>query len=337
MKTALALVVGILLGGAAVGWYSAHRGAPEKPAEHEGQGEREKEPEAGAHLSRGTNGEVVIKLSAEAREHAGLQTAPVAAVSVAREVHAFGRALDTAPLAAALAEIRSTTAAHQASSRDYERLKVLHQQDQNVSARALEAAEAAMTRDRLLAEAAQGRLLGAWGPALVGRADLEAWVGKFARQEAALVQVNVPLGEPPPANPVVARLAPAARPTELLKLEPVGPAATLDPQTQGASHLFLISAGGIPPGAPVTGWLEAAGERAPGVLVPASALVRHEGRTFLYLQMAEDSYQRVGVELDRPAEAGWLVREGVAAGAKVVVAGAQQLLSEELKSKGGEE
>ncbi len=151
------------------------------------------------------------------------------------------------------------------------------------------------------------------------------------------MQVNVPLGEPPPANPVVARLAPAARPTELLKLEPVGPAATLDPQTQGASHLFLISAGGIPPGAPVTGWLEAAGERAPGVLVPASALVRHEGRTFLYLQMAEDSYQRVGVELDRPAEAGWLVREGVAAGAKVVVAGAQQLLSEELKSKGGEE
>ena len=39
----------------------------------------------------------------------------------------------------------------------------------------------------------------------------------------------------------------------------------------------------------------------------------------------------------RPLEGGYLVKEGVTAKDKVVVVGAQELLSEELKSAGGEE
>ena len=68
-----------------------------------------------------------------------------------------------------------------------------------------------------------------------------------------------------------------------------------------------------------------------------AALVRHEGQVFVYLQKADEKFEREEVKLDLPLKDGWLVRGEISAGDKVVVTGAQQLLSEELKSRSGEE
>ena len=83
--------------------------------------------------------------------------------------------------------------------------------------------------------------------------------------------------------------------------------------------------------------MELSNEPAKGVTAPNSSVIRHEGENFVYIQSGDDAFTRVGIELDRPSEGGWLVREGLQSGARVVIAGAQQLLSEELKGKGGEE
>ena len=85
------------------------------------------------------------------------------------------------------------------------------------------------------------------------------------------------------------------------------------------------------------GYLAVGGEPKKGVLVPASALVRHEGQTFVYLQKGDDKFEREEVKLDVPLKGGWLVTSDLSAGEKIVVTGAQQLLSEELKARGGEE
>jgi hypothetical protein len=71
--------------------------------------------------------------------------------------------------------------------------------------------------------------------------------------------------------------------------------------------------------------------------VPNSALVRYEGEVFIYLQKAEDKFQREEVKLDMPQKDGWAITGDVSAGDKVVIVGAQQLLSEELKSRSAEE
>ena len=60
----------------------------------------------------------------------------------------------------------------------------------------------------------------------------------------------------------------------------------------------------------------------------------HNGATWIYLQTSEEKFQRTELALERPVEAGWFVRQGLKPEEKVVTAGAQQLLSEELK--GGE-
>src|SRR5207344_1752118 len=102
-----------------------------------------------------TNGQTVVKLEKDGRQHAGLQTVPLAAAALSPEVKAYGRVLDPAPLAAQVLAIATARVAAEASVREFQRLKLLHEQDQNISTRSLETAETNAKRDQLAAEAAQ--------------------------------------------------------------------------------------------------------------------------------------------------------------------------------------
>jgi hypothetical protein len=72
------------------------------------------------------------------------------------------------------------------------------------------------------------------------------------------------------------------------------------------------------------------------VVVPREALVRHEGEAFLYLQTGDDTFVRKEIELEHPVAKGWFIEKELKPKDNVVVVGAQQLLSEELKGEGGE-
>jgi hypothetical protein len=91
------------------------------------------------------------------------------------------------------------------------------------------------------------------------------------------------------------------------------------------------------PGATVTGYLKIPGSPKQGLSVPNTALIRHEGEVFVYVQTSDDTFQREEVKLDTPLPNGWLISADLKPGQKIVITGAQQLLSEELKSRGGEE
>jgi hypothetical protein len=87
----------------------------------------------------------------------------------------------------------------------------------------------------------------------------------------------------------------------------------------------------------VVGWLRVPGAARRGVVVPRSALVHHEGEVFVYVERAPDRFERRRVVLEGPEGDGWFVSSGVAAGDRVVVTGAQQLLSSELLTGGESE
>jgi len=70
--------------------------------------------------------------------------------------------------------------------------------------------------------------------------------------------------------------------------------------------------------------------------VPREAVIRFNGTTWVYVQTADNTFQRTEAALDRPLEDGWFVREGLKPQDKVVTVGAQQLLSEELKGQSSE-
>ncbi|MCX6905846.1 MAG: hypothetical protein NTW03_20665 [Verrucomicrobia bacterium] len=329
-KVISGIIVGLVLGGAAGWFYQKQHAAPE--AKEEKKTEEKKEP---SFVQHGPHGETFLKLNQETQARMGLKSAPLAAARMKPEVKGYGRILDPAPLAALLVEGAGARAALEASAKEFERLKGLAQ-TQNASARALEAAEAAMKRDQILLDSVQPRLLLGWGKAVAAQPDLAAFARPLAAQEAALARVDLPLSESLKAPPTAGRLAALTAPEHLMEAQFLGSAPSADPQMQGQGFFFLQKSNPLPPGAAVVAWLTVPGEVESGVTVPREALLRHAGEVFVYLQTGDDIFVRQEIELDRPTESGWFVRAGLKAQDKVVTVGAQQLLSEELKGQGGE-
>lgn len=307
--------------------------------------EKEQEPQAQTEESfvqHDSNGQTVVKLDPKEQSLIGLKVMPLVAAEAPAEVKGFGRVLDPVPLAALVTERASAQAALQASAKEYERVKTLFSQDQNASARALETAEAAMNKDRVALESVQLRLLAGWGKEIASRPDLQAFVASLAARHAALIRIDVPLGDRPKAPPVGGRIAPAGAPENVIEAQFLGPAPTTDPQVQTAGYLFLAKSEAPAPGATLVAWLAVPGPARSGVMVPREAVLRHQGETFVYLQK-DDVFQRKTVTLERPVGNGWFVAVGANNHSplqpqdEVVVVGAQQLLSEELKGQGGEE
>jgi len=297
-----------------------------------------KAPEAESHVKHGTNGEVIVTVEAKLQPTIGLETAPLESAQLSPEMKAYGRVVDPAPLAAIVAELASGEAAAQASEAELKRLKTLAAQN-NASERALQAAEAAAVHDLTQIHAARLRLLARWGEAISQRNDLPDFVESLSSLKSALVQLDLPGGEVLPAEPTAGRVFTLGNATNPIPAELVGPAPMVDPQMQGRGFLFLISPNSLRlvPGAALTGLLSLPGEPRSGVLLPRSAVVHFNGVTWVYLQTGEEAFQRTEVMLESPLQNGWFMSKGLKPKDKVVIVGAQELLSEELKGLGGGE
>jgi HlyD family secretion protein len=266
-----------------------------------------------------------------------------------------------ARLATARAEADALTAALVAARAAFERARTLNAEGKIVSDRNLQEAEARVRADdaRLRALTETIRLLdaslqaqtGPTGsrPLLIARGGevVEAPVQpgeavesgqallRLARFDRLMARVYLAAGQSVETTATRARIVVFGQEATPLEGTRVAFAATVDPTTRGQTVLFRVARASRPlrPGAAVTAYIPIPGPVQTGVIIPREALVRSEGRAWVYAQIGERRFRRQGVSLDAPTEDGWFATSGVAAGDRVVVAGAQTLLSEELKSQ----
>jgi len=329
MKTKILLSLVIVVAAAAL-IYGYERMSKERTAAAEG----DQAVTAELKVKGGTNGEAVVNLDLNAQKLIGLQTATLAASTQAPEMKGYGRVLDPAPLVALVSDMASAHAELDSSSKEYQRVKGLFAQGENASARALETAEAAMKRDQIAVKTAEAQLVAAWGKALAGQPDLPAFIQSLVKLENVLVRLDLPSGDSLKETPTGARLLlpGTAQSVEARFLEW---AATADPLVQGEGFLFVVTnaPAGLTPGLALTGFLQVPGEPLHGVIVPDAAVVRSAGRAWVYVQTSETTFERRDIALDHPGADGWFVTSGVAPDDRLVVTGAQALLSEERKSQ----
>ncbi len=331
-KILFGIVIGLAIGGLGV-WLMIPL------LQTDSESEAAAEAEAPSFLLH-TNGLPVLILDAATQTAMGLKIAPLEKASLRPEKKGYGRVLDPAPLAALFLEIQSEQAAYEASRKELERVRKLHELDQNVSARAVEVAQAAALRDQLQLNGAKAKLELNWGAALSHRTNLAEFVQALASFDAFLVRIDLPAGEVGAADPVGARIVPLGRDASPLEGQYLGPAGQVEVTTQGAGYLFIVSTrpAGLAPGAAVTGYLVFPGRLMEGVLMPRAAVVRSEGVSWVYVpaEAGENQFHRKLVQLGAPLENGWFVGEGFSSGDEVVVTGAQQMLSEEMKTRLGQ-
>jgi hypothetical protein len=298
------------------------------------QSETTTKPQSPWQVSRNTNGESVVTLDAATRQGMGLKLAPATPLQLPPERKAFGSVVDPAQLSAAVADFIAARAAAGASQKELVRLKNLSDQA-NASQRALESAQATASSDSAQADSARSRFVAAWGKTMADRDDLSEFVQSLAAGDSVLVRLDLPAGEMLPAEPNGARVTGLGDKTNSVEAAYLNAIPAVNPQTQGRSFLFLVklNSARLVAGEAVTGWLEISGAAVSGVVVPADAVVHTDGRDWIYAQTADDSFTRREIVTDHPVAGGWFMGGMIAPDEKLVVAGAQQLLSTELVSQ----
>lgn len=315
------------------------------------EAQREKPIAAPSRLSV-VEGVTSVALDTAALARGGIVVAPLGPASLARQQQAFATVVDLRDLfdtqktyLTAKAEGERAAAELVVSQREYERLRALNADHKNVSDKAVEAAFAAYRGAQSNAESARTAVQTAyataeqqWGAALVQRATSTGGLAPFTTRQQVLLQVSFPTDMSSAAPRQITVTAPDGG---LVSARLLGAAGRTDPKLQGRTFLYIApgTASGLLPGMNVQVYL-ATGSASGGVLIPTSAVVWTQGTSWVYVEQQEGKFARRPVPLDSPTPNGWFVTTGFTPGERVVVTGAQLILSEEFRSQvqvGGED
>lgn len=288
-----------------------------------------------------------LQVSESVQKASGMRAEPLAGHRLHPALAVQGVVADLRPLAQQVAGLRAALADEQAarghaarSIAEHRRVLALYEDDRNASERALHAAEA----DRRAAEArlaaAEAALSAAretlrleWGDTLARWAGADApELARLLNGTEALLLVTLRLADAVPQRMQALEFSPAGSAGKPRRAEPVSAATRADPGLPGATWFYRAPAAGLRAGARIAGRLPTGEDAAEGVLVPAAAVVWHAGKAWVYVQEAADRFERRAIEAATAVGADWF-ETGLEAGERVVVSGAQLLLSEEFRGR----
>ncbi|MBW4039444.1 MAG: hypothetical protein HIU91_11335 [Acidobacteria bacterium] len=342
MKTVVRIVLFALLAlgiaGGLVWGFMAGRG------EQAAEAQRESPVKAPPRVSTEA-GETVLTFDASAQRANGIVTKALLPTTQRAQGQATGVVVQLQPLLNLKAsyntpatELIRAQANARASSAEFKRLQLLNQDDKTASDKAVEAARAAAESDAALVQSAQqtiallkGTTVLHWGPVVAG------WIESNSPQLDALLMQRMFLLQvtSTTAGPFVApreatvKFADGAHATARF----VSVLPQLDPRLQQPSLLYLIAPhSGLVPGINVSVFLPA-GQEQKGVVVPSSAVVWSQGTPWCYVEKSPNKFVRTPVATTEPNAQGWFVTTGISPGTRVVIVGAQTLLSEEFRSQ----
>ena len=270
-----------------------------------------------------------VTMDAETQERVGLKIESPTATQWQPELRAAGRVADPLVFTAAAADYETARAATLASQSELERTQKLAAQD-NASPRVLETAQATAARDALALKSARAKFTAEWGVRLAAQTNLTAFAEKLQTDDTALVKIFLPVGVFPNPLPTSATIFIFNRETNSVAAD-FADDLGIDPMTQVQTLLFAVSKK-LPPSISVTAALKISGEPVSGVTVPADAVVRHEGKGWVYVQTATNQFERVEVPLDKLTGDGWFVAEDLSATNRIVTSGGQTVLSTEVSA-----
>lgn len=279
----------------------------------------------------------VVATDAETLKHADIRLAPLIAGRIGNSRSGYARALDLSGLAAINADYRAALAAEAASAKELARQKALFAADTSTSARAVEQARAQQMTDSEKVKLACRRvsLEGGAGLERLGCSALDGLLREAAAGRAALVRLDF-AGGPPSAGSAVT-LSGGGGETSVRVL---GPSASVDPQLQTAGALAIVGgpvAARFAVGQVLDARMSAGGGGQSGVIVPRAAIVRADGGMWVYRAAKDDQFERIQLKDARAAPDGWLVRDGLRPGDRVVISGAGTLFGLERGAPAEEE
>jgi hypothetical protein len=282
-----------------------------------------------------------VKLGAEGAATNGIVVAPVQPASALNETVTIGNAIvvDITDLVSGAAQYEASRAQEQqasvhalASHAALDRARLLNADNKNISDRVVQESAAAAASDDSAVHAATASLTAAraalrqkWGSVVAdGVLGGAQWGRRLVARQAALIETSFNEGTVPP--PMITITAASGRPAVARY---VGASPRVDARLQRATHFYVSNdATDLPIGLATVIRQSLTGEN--GVVVPSSAVVWYSGAALVFVESSAGTYVERPVGTTEPVAQGFLVTT-IQPGERVVVSGAQQLLSERHK------
>lgn len=289
-----------------------------------------------------------IILSLETQRISGVQVQEMVAANYRRELRAVAEVVDIRQLLTLRSQVnvlraeQAVAAIALTRSREaYERLKLLHADNANISARQLEEARAELQSAEARYDASRQQLQDlqfeagqTWGTTLVDAifADQSALLTELKQQQSVVLLLTLTRETGLADQGRLIYVSQTDDRRDARRAQWLSAAPRTDPRLQGETHYFKAPAKGLRIGQRINAWVPLTDELETGVWVPNSAVIwqgnlrwiyRREGADFFYRQALSDAV-RVGDDWFVPASE-------IAAGTPVVTRGGQMLLSEEYR------
>jgi hypothetical protein len=271
-----------------------------------------------------------VKLPVATQRKLGFRVQPLLAATRVATVAGYVKVLDPGPLALLDSDIQAAAAAAAASAAEAARTRTLNADDQAVSTKVMQAAQAQARGDAARLALLRRRVGLEWGAGLARMSDAQraALVADLAAGRAALVRIDTASGQ--------GQAGLRAIDIDFGTLGQfhgagVGPARAADPRLMSPGLIARIggaNASVLSSGLSTPVRLTASGP-VKGVVAPRAALLRSGGATWVYIRTSEESFQRKPVEGGQADPAGLFVATGLRPGEQVVTTGSAALFAAE--------
>lgn len=292
------------------------------------------------------NGLSMVHLEARDQSMAGIELVSLNATYHQSDYQVFGEVLDVAGLVDIRAQLialvnsdrtKAVEEGHLAES--YKHANLLYEDRQSISRRelldieyqlnAVRTHRVNLKRDlsslRQTAIAKWGSKISEW----LLNEDSENFK-KLANQRLSLVRLFMREVSLYQLDISTVEVAPVALPNKKITARYIGDAPNVELGTGGIDKFFITNSK-IPAGTRVVASLSANLEDTAGVFIPDEAVIWHSGKPWVFKKFSDGIFARVEIEAIVDLGTGWFEVEVLVPGDKIVVSGAQLLLSEELK------
>jgi hypothetical protein len=272
-----------------------------------------------------------VALKPEEVEKMGIVTAEAKTIMHSPEAIGFGVVLAHESLATAVAELDTAAATERQSRAALARTQRLAGTAGAMPADTEEGLQRQAAIDHVALELAQRKLSSAFGQNSPWKNQINSpRLRALASGDAKLVRVSFPLDTAIDAPPASLRLAPinASQGGKSIDAHLLW-RAPADASVPGRSYFVYLKSGAFGEGERLLAWVPI-GEAETGVLVPASAAVISGGKYWCYVEERPGQFVRNELDPGLATTDGYFVKEGIAAGAKIVTVSAGQLLAREI-------
>lgn len=293
------------------------------------------------------DGSLVVKISKETQQFAGIKTALTENISVQSEDNAFSSVIDIEDLLAMRANYRNTqarrkviNASYKNASQQLEQLKVLHKEAGNISARELQLAKSKRDEDKARIQAIdvelqniKDNMIQKWNTEISELAlKIDSVIfERLIKREEYIILVSLKAEQQLNLDTAFVFVNREDDRRNARKAYFISDAPFSDNTLQGETYFFRTHGDKLRVGMRLYVWLPNTGFTGKGVNIPAEAIVWYAGKPWAYVQVDEEHFSRRNLLNPIQASDSWLVTENFKVGDKIVVSGAQTLLSEEFK------